>query len=197
VSASEEQALQLLDAGDIRGATTWVLRAYGAEVCGYVRSLLRNENDADDAFAQAAHLVFVNLGRFRREASLRTWFYTIARHAAHRQRRQQERLHQEPISDIAEAVAAAVRTATLEFQKSGVKDAIATLRASLSEEDRELLVLRVDRQLSWPEIAAILLGEAGPHSETELKREAARARKQFERAKERLRELAREAGLLG
>ena len=58
---------------------------------------------------------------------------------------------------------------------------------------RELLLLRVDRQLSWTEIASIQ--QASSDAET-IKREAARCRKQFERTKEKLRTLAEAAGLL-
>jgi hypothetical protein len=56
-------------------------------------------------------------------------------------------------------------------------------------------LLRVDRGLSWLEIAAVCAGSEAADEET-LKREAARCRKQFERTKERLRELAEQAGLL-
>ena len=84
---------------------------------------------------------------------------------------------------------------TAAFQRTEVKDEIAKLREALSDDDRELLLLRVDRGLSFTEIASVLNGlDPGQHEE--LKREAARCRKQFERIKLRLRELAIEAGLL-
>jgi hypothetical protein len=57
-------------------------------------------------------------------------------------------------------------------------------------------LLRIDRGLSWLEIAAVCLGDERESDAEELKREAARCRKQFERAKSRLRELAERAGLL-
>ena len=61
-------------------------------------------------------------------------------------------------------------------------------RRQLDEDDQTLLVLRVDRNLAWRDIALVLLGEeADPEDVT---RKAATLRKQFERVKERLRELA-------
>lgn len=193
----EGPALSMLAAGDTQGASAWVIRAYGAEVCGYVLSLVRDADDAAEAFAVAAELLFRNIATFRGQASLRTWFYRIARNAAYADRRRRaQRKREDPISQLDEVLQTALRTATLQHQKSEVKDAVAALRASLSREDRELLVLRVDRDLSWSEIALVLLGDGQPHGEAELKREAARARKQFERAKEQLRVLAQQAGLL-
>lgn len=192
---SEEDALALLAAGDARGATSWVVQAYGNEVCGYVLSLVRDPDDAADAFAAAAELLFTGILQFRREASLRTWFYSIARHAAFADKRRAARARGEPLGELAEVLEAAVRTATLQYRKSEVKDALGALRDTLTAEDRELLVLRVDRNLSWSDVALVLLGGAD-QDPAALKREAARARKHFERVKERLRELAGEAGLL-
>jgi RNA polymerase sigma-70 factor, ECF subfamily len=195
---SEEKALELLTAGDVRGASTAILELYGAEVCGYVLSLVREQDDAAEAFSQATEDLFRNLPGFRRESSLRTWFYTIARHAAYRQLKQRTRRRGLPasISELGDVLEAAVRTATAAYQKSEVKNAVAELRNSLSEDERELLALRVDRNLSWDEVALILLGPEANPTPLDVKRATARARKQFERVKEKLRELARESGLL-
>jgi RNA polymerase sigma-70 factor (ECF subfamily) len=191
----EEHAQALLAAGDTRGATTWVLQAYGEEVCGYLLSLVRDADDAADAFATAAEQVFVHISRFRGESSLRTWFYRIARNAALADKRRAAVVRGEPLADFADILEATVRSVTLPFKKTEVKDAISELRECLTREDRELLVLRVDRNLSWQEVALVLLSEEERDPEA-LKREAARARKHFERVKARLRELANEAGLL-
>lgn len=191
----EEHAQALLAAGDTRGATTWVLQTYGEEVCGYLLSLVRDADDAADAFAAAAEQVFVHISRFRGESSLRTWFYRIARNAALADKRRAALVRGEPLADFADILEATVRSVTLPFKKSEVKDAITELRECLTREDRELLVLRVDRNLSWQEVALVLLSESERDPEA-LKREAARARKHFERVKTRLRELASEAGLL-
>jgi RNA polymerase sigma-70 factor (ECF subfamily) len=64
------------------------------------------------------------------------------------------------------------------------------LRAQLDPDDHELLLLRLDRQMSWKDIARIR--GAGD----DVTAMAAALRKQFERAKERLRTLALDSGLL-
>ena len=92
-----------------------------------------------------------------------------------------------PLSRTPEALdlAARVRTTTAVYQRADVKQELARLRESLSEDDRALLVLRVDRGLSGRAVAHLL-----DDSEAAL-------RKRFERVKARLRELARAAKLGG
>ena len=70
-----------------------------------------------------------------------------------------------------------------------MKSEIRRLREELPEPEQMLLILRVDKALECPEIAAAL-------SVDELKREAVRLRKQFQRVTEKLRGLARERGIL-
>jgi RNA polymerase sigma-70 factor (ECF subfamily) len=90
-----------------------------------------------------------------------------------------------------------VRTATVAYKRTDVTDRFQQLREQLTDEDQTLLILRIDRGLSWLELAQIMLGEDDKApSEEGLKTEAARLRKRFQHAKDRLRKLAEEAGLL-
>ena len=89
----------------------------------------------------------------------------------------------------------AARTSTAAFQQTDVKDGFRELRNELPEDDRMVLILRVDRGLDWNEAAQVMAGEAtmdGP----DLARASARLRKQFERIKQRIRTLAEQRGLL-
>lgn len=193
---SDLEVQALLGRGDARAATKLVIETYGVEVFGYVLSLLKDEDLASDAFSAACENVFKAVTGFRGQSSVRTWFYTIARHAAFREARQQRRRRGEPISMLEGDLAAPIRTATAAFRKTDVKDRVAQLREALSAEERELLLLRIDRGLSWNEIAAVCLGADAAPGESELKLEAARCRKQFERAKSKLRKLAEREGIL-
>ena len=73
---------------------------------------------------------------------------------------------------------------------SQVEDVYARIRRQLPEDDQTLLVLRVDRNLPWRDIALVLLG--GDAGDDALTRKAAALRKQFERVKDELRRLAAE-----
>ena len=68
--------------------------------------------------------------------------------------------------------------------------ALDRLRATLDEDEQTLLTLRVDRRLSWAEVAQVMAEDgAAPPEEPAL-------RKRFERLKEKLARAAREQGLV-
>ena len=98
------------------------------------------------------------------------------------------------MSKISE-VAAKVRTETLPHLRTEVKDRFAELRRSLDPDDQALLILRVNRGLSWNEIAVVLDG-ASPNDEPAIQRGAARFRQRFQGLKKRLHERAERDGLL-
>jgi RNA polymerase sigma-70 factor, ECF subfamily len=89
-----------------------------------------------------------------------------------------------------------VRTTTVVYRRSEVKDRMRDLRESLPDDDQMLLILRVDRGMDFRELAVALADRDAGLAADEIDREAARLRKRFERVKARLRELAEEAGLI-
>ncbi|MBI4956330.1 MAG: RNA polymerase sigma factor [Myxococcales bacterium] len=178
--------------GDLHAAATLALEAYGPELLGFLVSLLGDPDAADEAFAQLGEDLWRGLPGFEARSSARTWLYTLARHAAYRLVRgaRVRNKYAAPASQIS-AVAEAVRTRTLPFLRTEARDGIARLRAALDPDDRALLVLRLDRNMSWTEVAAVLAPDEEPV------RAAARLRKRFQLVKDRLRERARELGLVG
>jgi RNA polymerase sigma-70 factor, ECF subfamily len=171
------------DAGDLRAAATLAIEGYGGEVCGYLAAVLRDEEQARDVYADTTVELWRDLPRFRWEASLRTWLYTLARHrlAAYLSRSQRGRRGRVALSDAPEiaALQAVARTTTAPWRRSDVKDMVSRLRESLSVDDQTLLILRVDRNMSWRKIAQIFGGA-----------QEAALRKRFERIKDRLRTMA-------
>lgn len=191
----EAEIRALHAAGDLRGAARRAVEGYGPEVLRFLVSTLRDEDQASDVFADACEDLWRGLPGFAWRASLRTWFYTLARHAAARFRRSP---HRRPgrhvaLSEISE-IAAEVRTRTITLLRTEARDKLDELRGSLDEEDHQILVLRVARGMEWQEVARVL-GPADADDQT-LVREAARLRKRFQLVKARLRERARSAGLL-
>src|SRR5687768_8082576 len=110
--SDEERIRALLATGDAKAATTLVIETYGAEIYGYVMNLTKDEDVAGDAFSQACENVFSNLSKFRGQSSVRTWFYTIARHVAYRELKRGKRGGGQHLSQLEDQLAAAVRTAT-------------------------------------------------------------------------------------
>lgn len=74
-----------------------------------------------------------------------------------------------------------------------MKDEILLLREQLRREDQDLLTLRVDRELSWRDIAHALLPPEST-DEDDVGRLEVALRRRFTDVKKRLRQLATEAG---
>jgi RNA polymerase sigma-70 factor, ECF subfamily len=195
----EKDARALCDSGEHEAAATLALRGYGPEVFGFLVAVLRTEADASDAFSETSEVLWRKLPTFAWESTLRTWTYGIARNVARTLRRDGARRERRVgnVSDSRlEAVAQAVRTETQSYLRTDKRTRLQALRDSLPEEDRMLLVLRVDRKLEWTELARVLGGDDAPLDGPELARTAARLRKRFQLVKDRLRELARRQGLV-
>ncbi len=197
--AGREAAIRALHAaGDLDGATTAAIKLYGAEVFGFLVALQRSETDANEAFSMFVEKLWRTMSTFAWQCSLRSWVYCVARSVASDERRARIRRDRKlaPIpntSGVAE-IAARVRTGTVNYLKTAVKDEIAKLRESLPTDDQELLILRVDRNLEWKDLARVFLEDSDDPAA--LTREAARLRKRFQAIKDKLTELARERGLL-
>jgi RNA polymerase sigma-70 factor (ECF subfamily) len=185
--------------GEFDAAAARVIEVYGAEIFGFLLAVHRDEALASDAFSAFAEAVWRSLPQFEWRSTLRGWAYAVARNVARAMQREAIR-RKRRITNLSsgriEQIAAAVRTQTLAFMRSENRAQLDNLRASLSPDDRALLVLRVDRGLSWNEIARVLGDEEENLEEAELTRVTARLRKRFQLVKEQLREKARAAGLL-
>ncbi len=173
-----------LERGDLDAATTEAIRGYGPEILGYLTAVLRNEDLARDALAVFSERLWRGLSTFRRDSSLRTWAYRIAFHAAVDCTRDAKRHRAEALgSTFASNLAAEVRTQTATHLRTDTKTAVQKLREELSLDEQTLLILRIDRQLEWDDVADAM-GATAPT-----------LRKRFERVKEKLRVLAKERGV--
>ncbi len=180
--------------GRFAEAASLGLRGYGPEILGFLVAV--GPSNAEDAFSQFCEDLWRGLPGFRAQSSFRTWAYTLARHAAERVRRDPYARRRAALSDLGpiSALAEQLRSTTATFLSTQVRDGVARIREELADEDRELLVLRIDRQMSYAEIARVLSGEAA--SEAEVSKRAAALRKRFERLKLEIRARAEREGLL-
>jgi len=187
---TEQRVQELLAAGDHRGAAAEAIRGLGPKVLGYLRSILRDDEDAADAFSHFAEDLWRGIGGFRGESSFKTWAYKLAWCAAmHVRSDAWKRLGRRLESGEASRIADEVRT------KSAVRDerqrqTLERLREALTPEEQTLLFLRLDQQLDWNEVADVLSAGGTPV-------EPAALRKRYERLKERLARMARDQGLTG
>lgn len=200
-STSEEQAIRAaFDAHELSRTAILSLETYGDELLSFLCSRLRGASDAQEVFSMLIEDLWTGLPSFGWRCSMRTWLYTLARNAAARYLKAppQRRDHQLALSEVEglSALVERVRSTTHVYQQTDVKTRFQQLCEQLPDEDRMLLVLRVDRGLSFRELALAISGDV-ELDEAGIAREAARLRKAFARLKEGLRSLATREGLLG
>jgi len=196
---AERRIHAAFDAGELQVAATAALEAYADEISSFLGSRLRSPSDAAEVFSMFVEDLWAGLPKFAWRCSMRTWAYALARNAAARylaapQRRAGRALPLSNMGEISELIER-VRSTTHAYRQTETKDRFRALREELDEDDQTLLVLRVDRGLSWRDLALAMTGDTELSDEA-ASREAARLRKAFERVKAELRRLAERDGLL-
>jgi len=200
--AIERRARACWEAGDFTGATTHALRGHGPDVLRFLAALHRDDQAASEVFSMFAEGLWLGIERFEWSCSLRTWVFAIAHRASLRFRRDEGRRARRhvPLEDMPELAELEhkIRTETISYLRTEPRNRFAEIRESLDPEDRALLILRVDRELAWTDLALALHPEEAPPLEgKELTRESARLRKRFQLLKKRLLEIGRREGLVG
>ena len=193
----ESEIRERWDAGDMVAALTRVLQSYGVELQRYLFATTAGPTEAHDIYCIVAEDLWKGLPSFQWRCSVRAWAYTLARHARARyviaERRRmvrQDTLATAPwLRDLVERT----RTPTPMHERSEVVHGLRSLRDGLDELDRTLLMLRIDRGLSWKELA-VVLDQVGPDEDPSTA--AARLRQRFQVVKKRLRDMAERAGLI-
>ena len=187
--ALETRVRELLTAGDHPGAATVAIQELGPPVLRYLRSLLRDEDDAADAFSVFAENVWRHVSTWRGDGSLKAWSFRLAWNAALNLRNEAwRRRGRRFFSGEASALAEEVRTRS-HVKVERQRQALDKLRESLEVDDVSLLALRIDQKLSWAEIAEVVSSDG-------VRVEPAALMKRFERLKGRLARMAKDQGLI-
>jgi len=167
----------LVLAGREREAADLLLTRLSPELRPFLHRLLGDVALADEALSATCERLWRGLGKFRWECSLRSWSYIIARREASRCRAHVAKAGaQQTTLSAADGVPA--RSTTARTISTTRRDLLEGLRASLSDEDRDLLVLRVERGLAWKEVAVAFLEDDDPSADA-IQREAARLRQRY------------------
>ena len=150
--ALEAEVRSLCERGDHDAAATRLVRGYGPELLGFLVAVQGSQTDANDSFSEVAEAVWRGLPSFAWESSARTWAYGIARNVVRIRRRNAARRRRYTAGaglSTLDGVVQRVRTETASFLRTEKRTRLQALRDSLSETDRMLLVLRLDRGLAW------------------------------------------------
>ncbi len=147
MSESDRELLERSAAGDAGAFEAFVAR-HQASVYRYLRALTGDDADAEDALQETFLAAWRGAAGFRGADSARAWILTIARNAARRQHRRRagepERFESVDSVDWLGLMAGwGSEPAPDELlARLADRDLLARAMARLSEEDREILVLR-------------------------------------------------------
>jgi RNA polymerase sigma-70 factor, ECF subfamily len=199
-TVAESRLQELWSARDFNACAELALESYGTEIYSFlVARFAIGAAAADDAFSEFSEDLWRSLSAFEWRCAMRSYCYRLARSAAARVARApyNKRQRNLPLSQISalETALERARSTTAVYLRTTFKDEVARLRESLSDGDQELLTLRVDRNLSWREIAFILSESAEISNHSDSKFQAA-LRQRFADIKKRIRRKAEESGML-
>ena len=156
LDVTDFELLQRIRQGD-EPAFAELVERYGKEVYGVASALLSNSADAEDVLQETFAAVFAQAGRFRGEASVKTWLLRIALVQIARVRRWRWRHRtiplfgrkQEDWADVALVQEWAAARSDLEMD-------VMTMLARLREDHRQVIVLRELEGLTYDEMATVL-----------------------------------------
>jgi RNA polymerase sigma-70 factor, ECF subfamily len=193
--ALEQRIQECCLRGDIEQAVKIALEGYGPEFLRLLGSILHDRELARDAYGVFSERLLLDLPDFRWECSFRTWAYQVARHVGYRMANASA-ARELPVSHGAfHDEVQPERSQTSPWLQTTVKARFRALREQLTPHEQTLLMLRVDRRMSWLDVARAMATSDEERTSGALNRRAAVLRQQFQRVKERLRELAQEAEL--
>jgi len=161
----DETLVRLFQEGDAR-AFDEIVRRYRPKMCRVAERVLSNHADADDVVQQSLVSAWRSLGRFRGECSFSTWLFTITkRRAFNRYKSRWMRQRKASISldakigeseqSAADSVACKAPQPGDECETTELADSLTRGLERLSEEHREVLILRTVHHHSYEHIAAV------------------------------------------
>jgi hypothetical protein len=186
-SSIETAVVEALASGDRQGAVVALLRGYGAELFGFLVTVLEYPA-AVTAFWSTRDMIALELDDGLLSGSLSIWIYGLARRAA--------------LGQAGPVLGVKAKTTTLPDPAPArrrysvrLRRAAVRLRRELTIAERLLLVLRIGRGFSWPEIAQVELGPRSPVAARGVRAKALAS--EFEALRIALRRDATDRGVFG
>jgi RNA polymerase sigma-70 factor (ECF subfamily) len=145
-------------AGNFRAALETLVRGYQHVMVGFCTNMLGDADQAEEVAQEVFLAVYTAMPAFRRQASVRTWLFAIARRQClkalrnRRRRRHLERDRREVIAETAHRQPPLPPGEDLETQVQLVRQSLNQLKTS----ERALLMMRYDTGLSMADMAHIL-----------------------------------------
>jgi len=155
---TDEELVIAVQGGDST-AFDMLMRRWDRKIQGAAFRVLGSDDEARDVSQEAFLKAFRGLRSFKREARFSSWLYQIAMNLCRdRLRRRRGREHVS-LDDVIDSGEPALRQHPLALEALHSRDlsrAVAAAVDALSDEQREVVVLKEYEGLTFPEIASVL-----------------------------------------
>jgi RNA polymerase sigma-70 factor (ECF subfamily) len=159
MTPTDEDLVVAFQSGDIP-AFDQLVRRWDRKIQGVIYRLVGNHDEARDLSQEAFLKAYRALGTFKQEARFSSWLYQIAINATRDRLRRRRRRLDLSLDDVEEKGEASLRDAgpsALDLIESNdLARAVAAAMAALSDEQREVVILKEYEGLTFPEIAETL-----------------------------------------
>jgi DNA-directed RNA polymerase specialized sigma24 family protein len=180
LTAVDAEAQRLALDGREREAADLLLSHLSSEIRSFLHRMLSDVVLVDEAHRATGERLPQEIPHLLTECSPRSWSYIVARREASRcrTRRAAGSGHEMAAKPLQTGVLPMGNTSTIDTVSTTCRDELEQLRASLSDEERDLLLLRVEYGFAWKEVACAFLEDDESDPDTILE-EAARMRQRF------------------
>lgn len=164
-----------------------IVERYQSKVFSIIYGILRNHNDAEDIAQQVFSKIYFSIGNFDFRSSLLTWIYKITVNECYDYLRKKKVRRLVYESDFSEEDSLRMENSEQHSEKAGIDQALAQrdlifkLLSKVSEEDRNLMMLKEVEGHSVEELA-----EMTGMNENTIKVKLFRARQKLLKAAQRL-----------
>jgi len=159
MTPTDEDLVIAFQSGDIP-AFDQLVRRWDRKIQGVIYRLVGNHDEARDLSQEAFLKAYRALGTFKQEARFSSWLYQIAINATRDRLRRRRRRTDLSLDDVEEKGEASLRdsgpSALDLIESNDLSRAVAAAMAALSEEQREVVILKEYEGLTFPEIAETL-----------------------------------------
>jgi RNA polymerase sigma-70 factor (ECF subfamily) len=159
----DSDVLELIAAGDTRGALCRLMLRHGDIVYRYCSQALGDPELAEDVRQQVFIEAFRDLPKFSGRSTLRTWLFSIARHrvldAARRRRRSEARVEEREHEKL--ATMGDPRPSPAEALE--LRQTLEASLATLGDDERTTVLLRFQLGFSFQEIAELCGASPSAH----------------------------------
>ena len=154
------ELIQNAQRGDA-AAFNQIVSAYRRRILGTISRLIGRPEDVEDVAQEVFIRLFYSLEQLRTAEVFEPWLYRLTVNASYDYLRKNRRRQESRMADLSEQqvlmadAAAGSRAQTDDFERRRVRDTVADLLSSVSEEDRILLTLKEVEGLSLKELERI------------------------------------------